>query len=68
MKEHNFHISVKYGLTPQIFDFEWKSTITSTEFDDEHCLIESFRAFYNHIKSSEEFKKTEDYNGEIKTS
>ena len=48
MSEYNFHISVKYGLTPQLCNTEWKATITATHFDEER-LVESFREFIRHI-------------------
>ena len=49
-EEHNFHISVKYGLTPQLCEFEWQAIMTFTDFNNEKQFIESVRAFYNHIK------------------
>lgn len=50
IEEHNFHISVRYGLTPTLYDFEWTATMTSTDFDDELAFVESFRGFYKHVK------------------
>ena len=50
LNEQNFYIKIKYGLTEQLPDFEWNATITSTGFVDEDRVVESFRAFYRHVK------------------
>ena len=49
MKEHNFFVSVKYGLSQFMYDEEWNATITGTEFDVDK-LTELFRDFCNHIE------------------
>ena len=59
MNEHNFFLRVRYGLTEQLFDFEWNATITSTGFDDEDRVVESFRAFYKHIHPNILIKENE---------
>ena len=59
MEEHNFHLSVKYGLTPELYELEWRATITLTDFNDEERFIESCRAFHKHVQRL----KDEEING-----
>ena len=52
LNEQNFYIKVKYGLTEQIPELQWDATITSTGFADEERIVESFRAFYKHVRET----------------
>jgi len=49
MKEYNFFIRIRYGLTEQLYDKEVSFSMHSTELDEE-TLVESFREFIKYIR------------------
>jgi len=49
MEEHNFFITVKYGLTESLPEKIFNTTITGTSIDEKY-LVEAFREFIKHIK------------------